>query len=50
MDKAALKNIYYIFIKLNSHCALFILQQAVYNSHSRKNLSYLLNLCVKHSV
>jgi hypothetical protein len=49
MDKAALKNVYYIFIKLNPR-ALFILQQAVYNSHSRKNLPYLLNLCVKHSV
>jgi len=38
------------FLKLNPHCALLILQQALYNSHSKKNLPYLLNLCVKHSL
>jgi len=27
------------FLKLNPHCALFILQQALYNSHSKKNIS-----------
>ncbi len=29
---------YIRFLKLNPHCALFILQQALYNSHSKKIL------------
>ena len=32
---------YIRFLKLNPHCALFILLQALYNSHSKKILPFI---------
>jgi hypothetical protein len=35
---------YIRFLKLNPHCAFFILLQALYRTHSKKNLPYVLYL------